>query len=236
MQKEGMKKEKILEILDDKLRGDYSYNMGYILGSMCTSPLNFGKEVYMKYMEKNLGDPGLFKGCTDLEKELISDIGELLGCTNIIGTITTGGSEANLIAMRIAKMLRPDIREPEIVAPISAHVSFDKAEDLLGFKLRKVRLRKNFELDLNHFESLINENTCGVVGIAGTTALGLIDPIEEIGKIIEGKNIFFHVDAAFGGFVLPFLKELNYFPPYYKFLPPSLIAPKMTSNLKHVII
>ncbi|MFX0188255.1 MAG: tyrosine decarboxylase MfnA [Candidatus Hodarchaeota archaeon] len=217
MLKDGIDRKEILKILREKLSQDLTYDSGYILGSMCTKPLDFGKEVYINYICKNLGDPGLFQGCNELEKELISDIGELLGGTNIIGTITTGGSEANLIAMRIAKKLRPDIRYPEIIAPISAHVSFDKAEDLLGFKLRKARLKKNFELDLNHFESLLNENTCGVVGIAGTTALGLIDPIEEIGKIIEGKNIFFHVDAAFGGFVLPFLKELNYILPSWDF-------------------
>jgi len=56
-----------------------------------------------------------------------------------------------------------------------------------------------------------------VLGIAGTTSLGVVDPIEEIGRIIEGKDIFFHVDAAFGGFVLPFLNELNYNVPPWDF-------------------
>ncbi|MFX1393001.1 MAG: tyrosine decarboxylase MfnA [Promethearchaeota archaeon] len=217
MLKDGIGRQEIFKILNEKLAQDLTYESGYILGSMCTKPLDFGKEVYMNYICKNLGDPGLFQGCAELEDELISDIGELFGHNNIIGTITTGGSEANLIAMRIAKKLRPDIKHPEIVAPLSAHVSFDKAEDLLGFKLKKAKLKKNFELDINHFESLINENTCGVVGIAGTTALGLIDPIEKISKIIEGRDIFFHVDAAFGGFVLPFLKELNYKIPSWDF-------------------
>ena len=73
-----------------------------------------------------------------------------------------------------------------------------------------MNLLDNFEVDLNHFEQLINNNTCGVIGVVGTSSLGLIDPIEDIGKLIEGKNIFFHVDAAFGGFILPFLKYLNY--------------------------
>ena len=216
MLKEGLNKQEILKILEDKLAQDYSYECGSILGSMCTQPLDFGKEVYLKYIHKNLGDPGLFKGTANLENELINKLGELFGSkSEITGTFTTGGSEANIIAMRIAKKLRKDIKNPEIVLPKSAHVSFDKGEDLLGVKLRKAKLKDNYELDLNHFESLINRNTCGVVGIAGTTALGLIDPIEKIGKIIEDKNIFFHVDAAFGGFVLPFLKEIGYqIPPW----------------------
>jgi tyrosine decarboxylase/aspartate 1-decarboxylase len=184
---------------------------------MCTEPLDLAKVVYIKYISKNLGDPGLFLGTTELEEELIEELGDLFGGKNIKGAFTSGGSEANLIAMRIAKKLRPDIKSPEVVVPISSHVSFDKAADLLDIKLRKVKLKQNFELDLDHFSSLINSNTCGVVGVAGTTSLGLVDPIKDIGKIIENKNIFFHVDAAFGGFVLPFLKLLHIKVPSWDF-------------------
>ncbi len=217
MQKEGLDKEEILKNLEKKLASDYEYNSGSILGSMCTDPLDFGKEVYAKYMFKNLGDPGLFKGTAILEKELVSEIGELFGGKNVIGTFTTGGSEANIISMRLAKKLRSDVKNPEIIVPISGHASFDKGEEFLGIKVRKTKLLDNYELDLNDFEALINNNTVGVVGIAGTTALGLIDPIDKISKIIEGKNIFFHVDAAFGGFILPFLKELGYKVPAWDF-------------------
>ena len=222
MLNDGLKKQEIIDILEKKLSKDFSYESGYILGSMCTDPLEFGKEIYIKYLSKNLGDPGLFPGSADLESELIAEIGELFNGSGIIGTITTGGSEANIIAMRIAKNLRPDIKKPEIVVPVSAHMSFEKAGDLMGFKIQKARLKENFELDLNYFESLINKNTVGVVGIAGTTSLGLIDPIEDIGQIIEGRGIFFHVDAAFGGFILPFLKELKHNIPTWDFKVKSL--------------
>jgi tyrosine decarboxylase/aspartate 1-decarboxylase len=215
MLKEGLEKQEILKLLEKKLEKDLSYDSGFILGSMCTEPLDLAKKIYIKYISKNLGDPGLFLGTAALEDELVLEIGELFGNNNIIGTFTTGGSESNLIAMRIAKKLRPEIKNPEVVVSASAHISFDKAADILGIKLRKVQLRDNFEFDLNNFESLINKNTCGVVGIAGTTSLGLIDPIEDMGKIIEGENIFYHIDAAFGGFVLPFLKKLKYkIPPW----------------------
>ncbi|MBY8982925.1 MAG: tyrosine decarboxylase MfnA [Candidatus Lokiarchaeota archaeon] len=217
MLKERLNKQEILDILKKKLSSDFNYDSGSILGSMCTSAFDFGKEIYYKYLNKNLGDPGLFPGTANLEDELVSEIGELFNGKKIIGSFTTGGSESNLIAVRIAKKIRPDIKSPEIVLPISAHVSFDKAADLMDIKLRKVKLKANFELDLDHFKSLINENTCGVVGIAGTTSLGLVDPIEEIGRLIKDKDIFFHVDAAFGGFVLPFLKVLGYNLPKWDF-------------------
>jgi tyrosine decarboxylase/aspartate 1-decarboxylase len=52
---------------------------------------------------------------------------------------------------------------------------------------------------------LIDENTIGLVGIAGTTEFGQIDPIEGLSDIALEKGLFLHVDAAFGGFVLPFM-------------------------------
>ena len=217
MLEKGLTKKKIFKILEKKLEKDLSYDSGFILGSMCTEPLKIAKKIYYKYISKNLGDPGLFLGTSELELELIKEIGELFGGKNIIGAFTTGGSEANLIAMEIAKKLRPDIKKPEVIVPLSAHISFDKASNILGIKLKKAKLKKNLELDLNHFKSLINNNTCGVVGIAGTTSLGLIDPIEQIGEILDGKNIYFHVDAAFGGFILPFLRKMGYKIPSWNF-------------------
>lgn len=217
MHEDGLEKQEIIKLLEKKLEKDFTYQSGSILGSMNTEPLDFGKDLYNKYVSKNLGDPGLFLGTTKLEEEIVEEIGELYGGEHIIGTFTTGGSEANLIAMRIAKKLRADIKHPEVVVPVSAHISFDKAADLLGIKLRKARLCKDFTLDLDHYKSLINKKTCGVVGVAGTTSLGLIDPIKEIGEYLENRRVFFHVDAAFGGFVLPFLKRLGYQFPSWDF-------------------
>ena len=207
MKEDGIEKEQILKILDAKLKEDFSYQDGSILGSMCTEPLDIAKDIYIKYISKNLGDPGLFPGTMRLEEEVVSEIGNIFNAKDLAGCFTTGGSEANIIAMRIAKKLRPDIKHPEVVLSRAAHISFDKAADILGIRLRKVDLNEDFEINLEKFTKLINRNTCGVVGIAGTTSLGLVDPIEKMGEIIEGKKIFFHVDAAFGGFVLPFLEN-----------------------------
>jgi len=207
MRENGIEKEQILKILEQKLKEDFSYKDGSILGSMCTEPLDIAKEVYIKYISKNLGDPGLFPGTMSLEEEVVSQIGEIFNAQDLTGCFTTGGSEANIIAMRIAKKLRTDIKHPEVVLSRGAHISFDKAADILGIRLRKVDLNENFELNIEKFGKLINKNTCGVIGVAGTTSLGLVDPIKQIGEMVEGKKIFFHVDAAFGGFVLPFLEN-----------------------------
>jgi len=56
----------------------------------------------------------------------------------------------------------------------------------------------------------IKSRTLAIVGIAGTTDLGIVDNIPELSEIAVEHGLYFHVDAAFGGFVLPFFKELGY--------------------------
>ena len=66
-------------------------------------------------------------------------------------------------------------------------------------------------------EDNITENTIAIVGIAGTTELGMIDPIEDLSKIAAENDVHLHVDAAFGGFSIPFLKEMGYDLPNFDF-------------------
>jgi tyrosine decarboxylase/aspartate 1-decarboxylase len=222
MQEKGIPRKKILNTLDDRLAVDLTYSSGKILGSMCTNPHDFALEVNSKYSYKNLGDPGLFPGSMEIESELVRDLGKFFGGNNITGNIVSGGTEANIIALRLAKKLKPNILEPEIVCSANAHMSFYKGADLLGIKVQKVRLTENYVPDINEFASKINNNTIALIGIAGTTSLGLVEPITEIAKLSEPEQIFMHVDAAFGGFVLPFMEELGYNYPKYDFRIPTV--------------
>ncbi len=52
---------------------------------------------------------------------------------------------------------------------------------------------------------LVDNNTIAIVGVAGTTEYGMVDPIADLAKIAQQHDLFFHVDAAFGGMVIPFL-------------------------------
>lgn len=217
-------KETIIAEIEKKLSKDLTYDSGFILGSMCTEPLKFAIEIYTKYISKNLGDPGLFPATAELEHEIIQELGGLYGCRDVVGTITTGGTESNIIAMRVARNLCKNFKNPEFIVPLSAHISFDKGAELLGMTLKKAKLKNDFSLDLNHFSSLITENTVGFAGVAGTTSLGLIDPIDKLGNLAAIHNMFFHVDAAFGGFVLPFLKEMGYAIPKWDFSVKSVIS------------
>ena len=125
------------------------------------------------------------------------------------------------MAMRAARNMRR-IKDPEIIVPRSAHFSFKKAADMLCLDLKMAELDENYRMDLSSVEELISDNTVAIVGVAGTTELGKIDPIEDLSKICMEKDIYLHVDAAFGGYSIPFLKEAGYDLPEFDFTLPGV--------------
>jgi tyrosine decarboxylase/aspartate 1-decarboxylase len=223
MDKKGLSKDAVFEKLQEFKNKDLTYSSGKILGSMCTCAHPVAIKAYNDFLESNLGDPGLFKGTKSLENEVISMLGQLLGKKDVYGHVITGGTEANLMAMRAARNMALEFfgnnltEKMEIVAPKSAHFSFKKAADILGLNLKDVELDDEYCMDLDSLQENISKNTVAVVGVAGTTELGKIDPISEISDICMDSNIYLHVDAAFGGLLIPFLKEIGYKLPEFDF-------------------
>jgi tyrosine decarboxylase/aspartate 1-decarboxylase len=157
------------------------------------------------FMETNLGDPGLFPGTASLERLLIERLGSLFHAPEAGGYATSGGTESNIQALRLARELKKEIDYPNVVIPESAHFSFRKACDLLSLEMRTVPLGTDFRMDADEAAEQIDDNTVCLVGIAGTTEYGMVDPIEKLSKVALAHDLFFHVDAAFGGMVIPFL-------------------------------
>lgn len=223
MDKKGLSKGAVFEKLQEFKKKDLTYSSGKILGSMCTCAHPVAIKAYNDFLESNLGDPGLFKGTKSLENEVISMLGQLLGKKDVYGHVITGGTEANLMAMRAARNMALEFfgnnltEKMEILAPKSAHFSFKKAADILGLNLKDVELDDEYCMDLDSLQENISKNTVAVVGVAGTTELGKIDPISEISDICMDSNIYLHVDAAFGGLLIPFLKEIGYKLPEFDF-------------------
>lgn len=218
MQSEGLAEDQVFdEIMDIIKQEDMSYDSGHILGSMCTKPLELTIKLYQQFFDRNLGDPGLWKGTWKLERESIKILGTLLHNPDAAGYIVTGGTEANLMAMRIARNSHFN-GHPEIIVPMSAHASFDKAADLMRLDIIKVPLTSDYTVDIEAVEEAVSKNTVAIVGIAGTTALGVVDPIDKLSEIALEHGIYLHVDAAFGGLILPFLAKMGYNVPPFDFL------------------
>jgi len=204
----GLLEKDVLSMLDKARSKDTSYDK--VLSAMCTMPHPVAVKAHMQFIESNLGDFGLFQGTKELEEKVITLMGGLLGDPDACGYITTGGTESNIQALRAARNLSGK-RRPNVIVPSSAHFSFDKVADLLGIEVRKADLDSDFKVDIGSVESLIDDNTAALVGIAGSTEFGQIDPIDRLAELSISHGIFLHVDAAFGGFVIPFLdKKYNF--------------------------
>lgn len=178
-----------------------------VLSSMCTIPHPEARAAAKRFLATNPGDPGTYETVAALEKEAIEMLGRMAGHPQAAGYIASGGTEANIQAVRIARnRARQDgLVDPNVVVPESAHFSFTKAADVLGVELRRTPLTE-YRADTEAMAELIDDQTVLVVGVAGTTEYGRVDPIGEIAALAHDHGALCHVDAAWGGFVLPFME------------------------------
>lgn len=205
----GRPAEEVAALVAERLSGDLTFTSGTILGSMCSQPHPFAADIFQQQLAKNIGDPGLHPALAEMEAETIHMLGSMCANPEAVGSIVTGGTEANLLAMWTAKNSAPkECRE--VVLPETAHFSFDKAASLMDLTLVKVPVDPLNRVKLDEYRQAIGPRTMALVAIAGTTGLGAVDPIAQIAKLAEEQHLYLHVDAAFGGFVLPFLEAAGY--------------------------
>jgi tyrosine decarboxylase/aspartate 1-decarboxylase len=104
-----------------------------------------------------------------------------------------------------------------VILSENAHFSFQKIASLMNMQPIELPLTSEYVMDITKMKKEIHKGIAAVIGIAGSTELGTIDPIPELSDICSDEHIFLHVDAAFGGFVIPFLRELHYNVPQFDF-------------------
>jgi tyrosine decarboxylase/aspartate 1-decarboxylase len=216
MDESGLSEAAVFKALDKMFSRDSQYSSGGILSSMCSEPLDVAKKAYSFALEKNLGDESLFPGTAQIEREAVSMLGNLLSHPEAKGHIISGGTEANITALWVARSLDKKGRR-EILLPESAHFSFETAADLLELKIVKIPLTDSFTVNLSQTRKAISKNTLAVIGIAGSTGLGTVDPISNLSDIALEHDVYLHIDAAFGGFVLPFLQDLGLYNKIFDF-------------------
>jgi len=177
-------------------------NFERVLSSMCTEPHPKAREAAERFLATNPGDPGTYETVSGLERKAVETLGEIAELTDPAGYITSGGTEANIQAIRIARNWA-DTDTPNVVAPASAHFSFRKAAELLGVELRTAPL-ENYRADVDAMAELVDDDTVALVAVAGSTEYGVVDPLSAIADLADDAGALCHVDAAWGGFYLPF--------------------------------
>ena len=176
--------------------------------------LEVAQQAYLDFFSVNALYPGIFPSTERFEREVIEMTAGLFHGEDAVGAISSGGTESNLLGVKSARdrarALRPEVTEPEIVAPASAHPSFQKAADYFGLKLVWTPLTEHGVVDIPAYHAAVNDSTVLMVGSAPSTVLGMVDPIPEMAALAAERDISFHVDACVGGYFLPFTEKLGY--------------------------
>lgn len=174
-----------------------------VLSSMCTEPHPVARDAAERFLATNPGDPGTYPTIADIEAEAVDQLGDVTNLDTPHGYIASGGTEANIQGVRAAKAAT-DADDPTVVAGEHVHFSVHKAAKLLDIELVTVPLTDSLRTDLDALAAAVDERTAAVVGVAGSTEYGRVDPIAEMCAIAHEVDAHFHLDAAWGGFVLPF--------------------------------
>jgi len=191
------------------------------------------EEAYREFFFENSLNPSAFPSLRKFETEVVAMSADLVhGDAEVVGNMTTGGTESILCAVKAAKewaatRAGQKVKTPEIIVPLSAHPAFDKAASYFDISIRHAPLRDDFRADVRAMQRLINENTILIVGSAPAYPHGVIDPIEDIARLALENNILFHVDACVGGYFLPFIETLGYPVPRFDFRVPGVTSISM---------
>ncbi len=231
----GVDKQEILDRLDSFKADDLDWKSGKVFGYIFDpgrEAMEVGKQAYMKYLTENALDFTSFPSLFKFEKEIVEmAIDHLQGGSQATGNFTNGGTESIILAVKSARdrarKLKPAIKEPEMILPITAHAAFHKAARYLNVKTKLIGVDKNFRADLAELKKAVSTNTILIVGSAPSYAHGVIDPIKDMAAVALENNILFHTDACVGGFMLPFFKKLGEPVPEFDFSVPGVTSISM---------
>jgi len=162
-------------------------------------------------------------GAVEIEQLLVRLFGEKFGYdkSKVDGTFTSGGAEANHTALLtalthafpnfVSKGLRALSSQPVLYVSSEGHHSVLKAAQSCGLgteAVREIEIDRDLRMDVKVLSARIaNDKAEGlqpflIVGTAGTTNAGVVDPLGELGDIAAREALWFHVDSAWGGAVV----------------------------------
>ena len=156
---------------------------------------------------------------SEVERRVIRWIAQFIGyAPEAAGCLLSGGSVGNLVGLAVARKQKAPFDSaslgmrggPSVTVYVSqeGHASLEKGMVLLGMgrsQLRKIPVLDDLTIDLQALEKQVSENRKNgchpicVVGNAGTTNTGAVDPLDALAEFCRKQELWFHVDAAYGG-------------------------------------
>jgi glutamate/tyrosine decarboxylase-like PLP-dependent enzyme len=184
-------------------------------------------EAFNQFLEWN----GLFTfqeaAAAKMEDEVLDIcIGLMQGDEHSSANLTSGGTESNFNAFHAmrkwAREIKPGITQPEVVAPYSTHSTVHKTCQYLDIRVVTVAQHPDLSCDMPALEAAIGPNTIGIVGSAPNWPYGLVDPISDMSELALSKDLWLHVDACVGGYILPYFRKLGVAVPDFDFSVPGV--------------
>lgn len=217
---EGMPPNVAYRLIHDELNLDGNPNLN--LASFVTTWMEDEAEKLIAENNcKNFVDNDEYPQTGIIHSRVVNMLAKLFNApedSNFAGTGTIGSSEAIMLALLAHKWYWRENRKdknsnalPNVVMGADVHVVWKKFAKYFDVELRMVPMEEDcYILTADKVKEHVDENTIAIGVVLGTTFTGQIDEINEINGVLEdirmfkGWDIPIHVDAASGGFVMPF--------------------------------
>lgn len=188
-----------------------------------------GRQAFFKFFTENaLGGTRAFHGVKKMEDEVLEmGLSLFQAPEDGAGNMTTGGTESIFLAVKAARdrfrAAFPDRAGPlNVVAPFSAHPAFDKAGRAMDLDVRRIPLGADFRADVAAMAAAVDDRTMLLVGSAPCFSHGVVDPVDALGALALERDVWLHVDACVGGYMLPFIRRIGRPVPAFDFSVPGV--------------
>ena len=184
--------------------------------------LTVSREAYNRYFSENALGGRAFPSLVRMENDIVRmAIALFRAPSDAAGSFTSGGTESIFLAVKAArdrfKVIRGNTVRPNIVIPRTAHPAFDKAAQYLEVDVVRVATGPDLRADVSEMARAIDDRSMMIVASAPCYPYGVFDPIEKLGELAHGRDLWLHVDACLGGFLAPFAREEGYPVPEFEF-------------------
>jgi tyrosine decarboxylase / aspartate 1-decarboxylase len=201
----GKQAADILQQAAIRLRDNYPYAHPLYAGQMLKPPHPIARAAYALAMSVNPNNHALDGGraSSAMEIEAVAALAQMFHWPHHLGHLSSGGTFANLEALWVAGQLsHTEDGEPKAVAASDqAHYTHSRITGVLGLPFVSIPSDDHGRIDLAILESLLATGKIGtVVATLGTTAIGSVDPLDQIVALQSQYKFRIHVDAAYGGY------------------------------------
>jgi tyrosine decarboxylase/aspartate 1-decarboxylase len=200
---------RVLEETAHRLGDNYPYFHPLYAGQMLKPPHRVARATYALAMKINPNNHALDGGraSSAMEVEAVREIAGMFGWKEYLGHLTSSGTFANLEALWMAGQLAPGWR---VVGSEQAHYTHQRISEVLKLEYTAVAADGAGRMSVEALEDELRKGDVGtIVATLGTTAMGAVDPLDEILALAGRYGCRVHVDAAYGGYFGLIEEELD---------------------------